>query len=57
MRPTGGETGKSNSKFNLQIGLWNEQTELGEAFDSSYKRFGISQLKVWFKQSKLKMSH
>jgi Uma2 family endonuclease len=33
--PTGGETGKSNSKFNLQIGLWNEQTELGEAFDSS----------------------
>ena len=35
MPPTGGETGKSNSKFNLQIGLWNEQTELGEAFDSS----------------------
>ncbi|MEG3894314.1 MULTISPECIES: Uma2 family endonuclease [unclassified Microcoleus] len=35
MPPTGGETGKSNSKFNLQIGLWNEQTGLGEAFDSS----------------------
>ena len=35
MPPTGGETGRSNSKFNLQIGLWNEQTELGEAFDSS----------------------
>ena len=35
MPPTGGETGKSNSKFNLQIGLWNEQTELGEVFDSS----------------------
>ena len=35
MPPTGGETGKTNSKFNLQIGLWNEQTELGEAFDSS----------------------
>ncbi|MBD1813102.1 Uma2 family endonuclease [Microcoleus vaginatus DQ-U2] len=33
--PTGGETGRSNSKFNLQIGLWNEQTQLGEAFDSS----------------------
>ncbi len=35
MPPTGGETGKSNSKFNLQIGLWNEQTGLGEVFDSS----------------------
>jgi len=35
MPPTGGETGKTNSKFNLQIGLWNEQTQLGEAFDSS----------------------
>ncbi|AFZ08673.1 protein of unknown function DUF820 [Oscillatoria nigro-viridis PCC 7112] len=35
MPPTGGETGRSNSKFNLQIGLWNEQTQLGEAFDSS----------------------
>ena len=35
MPPTGGETGRSNSKFNLQIGLWNEQTELGEVFDSS----------------------
>ncbi|MEG4106422.1 Uma2 family endonuclease [Microcoleus sp. S13_C5] len=33
--PTGGETGRSNSKFNLQIGLWNEQTQLGEAFNSS----------------------
>jgi|GEM_PF-6201793 len=41
MRPTGGETGKSNSKFNLQIGLWNEQTELGEAFDSSYKKMEL----------------
>lgn len=35
MPPTGGETGRSNSKFNLQMGLWNEQTQLGEAFDSS----------------------
>ncbi|MBD1883891.1 Uma2 family endonuclease [Microcoleus vaginatus] len=35
MPPTGGETGRSNSKLNLQIGLWNEQTQLGEAFDSS----------------------
>jgi Uma2 family endonuclease len=35
MSPTGGETGKHNSKLNLQIGSWNEQTELGEVFDSS----------------------
>ena len=35
MSPTGGETGKRNSKLNLQVGLWNEQTELGEVFDSS----------------------
>ncbi|NJL68092.1 MAG: Uma2 family endonuclease [Microcoleus sp. SM1_3_4] len=35
MPPTGGETGKRNSKLNLQVGLWNEQTELGEVFDSS----------------------
>jgi len=35
MPPTGGETGKSNSKMNLQLGLWNEKTQLGEVFDSS----------------------
>jgi Uma2 family endonuclease len=35
MPPTGGETGKHNSKLNLQVGIWNEQTELGEVFDSS----------------------
>lgn len=35
MPPTGGETGKSNSNVNLQLGVWNEQTELGEVFDSS----------------------
>jgi Uma2 family endonuclease len=35
MPPTGGETGKRNSKLNLHIGIWNEQTELGEVFDSS----------------------
>jgi Uma2 family endonuclease len=35
MAPTGGESGKRNSKLNLQIGIWNEQTELGEVFDSS----------------------
>jgi Uma2 family endonuclease len=35
MAPTGGESGKKNSKLNLRIGIWNEQTELGEVFDSS----------------------
>ena len=35
MPPTGGETGKSNSRVNLQLGVWNEQTQLGEVFDSS----------------------
>jgi Uma2 family endonuclease len=35
MPPTGGETGKRNVKLILQVGLWNEQTQLGEVFDSS----------------------
>jgi Uma2 family endonuclease len=35
MAPTGGESGKKNSKLNLRVGIWNEQTELGEVFDSS----------------------
>ena len=35
MPPTGGETGKRNSKLNISIGLWSEQTGLGEVFDSS----------------------
>lgn len=35
MPPTGGETGKRNSSFIAQLWLWNEQTQLGEVFDSS----------------------
>lgn len=35
MPPTGGETGKRNSKLNARFVVWNEQTELGEVFDSS----------------------
>ncbi|MEG4628745.1 Uma2 family endonuclease [Microcoleus sp. AR_TQ3_B6] len=35
MAPTGGETGKRNVKVTTQLDLWNEQTELGEVFDSS----------------------
>ena len=35
MPPTGGETGKSNSNINAQLWWWNQQTQLGEVFDSS----------------------
>ncbi|ACK70787.1 protein of unknown function DUF820 [Gloeothece citriformis PCC 7424] len=35
MSPTGGETGKRNSDISGQLWLWNEQTQLGEVFDSS----------------------
>jgi Uma2 family endonuclease len=33
--PTGGETGKRNAKLTTRFCLWNEQTNLGEVFDSS----------------------
>ena len=35
MPPTGGESGIRNSIINLELGLWNRQTELGKVFDSS----------------------
>jgi Uma2 family endonuclease len=35
MSPTGGGTGKRNAKLTTRFGLWNEQTNLGEVFDSS----------------------
>ncbi|MDB9493796.1 Uma2 family endonuclease [Spirulina major CS-329] len=35
MPPTGGNTGKRNSTLNARFVLWNEQTQLGEVFDSS----------------------
>ena len=35
MPPTGGEAGKRNSILLVQLWLWNEQTQLGEVFDSS----------------------
>lgn len=35
MPPTFSETGLINSKLHLQIGIWNEQHQLGETFDSS----------------------
>lgn len=33
--PTGGETGRRNAKLTARFVLWNEQTQLGEVFDSS----------------------
>jgi Uma2 family endonuclease len=35
MSPTGGETGKRNAKLTTRFCVWNEQTNLGEVFDSS----------------------
>lgn len=35
MPPTGGETGKFNAKLTTRFVVWNEQTQLGEVFDSS----------------------
>jgi Uma2 family endonuclease len=35
MPPTGGETGRRNFNLVVDIGIWNRQTQLGEAFDSS----------------------
>lgn len=35
MAPTGWEGSKRNSKLNVRVGVWNEQTGLGEVFDSS----------------------
>lgn len=35
MPPTGGETGNRNFEIYIDLGLWNRQTRLGKAFDSS----------------------
>lgn len=35
MPPTGGNTGKFNAKLIMGFGRWNEETKLGEIFDSS----------------------
>jgi Uma2 family endonuclease len=32
---TGGESGKKNARLTLLVGIWNEEKELGEVFDSS----------------------
>ncbi|MEM9925426.1 MAG: Uma2 family endonuclease [Cyanobacteria bacterium P01_D01_bin.50] len=35
MSPTGGETGRCNAKLTTRFVIWNEDTQLGEVFDSS----------------------
>jgi len=35
MPPTGGETGNRNFEVYIDLGIWNRQTRLGKAFDSS----------------------
>ncbi|MGK7938085.1 MAG: Uma2 family endonuclease [Xenococcaceae cyanobacterium] len=35
MSPTGGEAGRKNFNLYLDLGIWNRQEKLGEAFDSS----------------------
>lgn len=35
MSPTEGLTGKKNSKLIIKLGIWNEQSQLGEAFNPS----------------------
>lgn len=35
MSPTGGTAGRKNFNLYLDFGIWNRQTRLGEAFDSS----------------------
>jgi Uma2 family endonuclease len=35
MSPTGGEAGAKNFNLYIDLGIWNRQTQLGKAFDSS----------------------
>ena len=60
MAPTGGESGKRNFKLSGQLFVWNESTELGEAFDSStgynFTAFGGGKLSPdvsWIEKSRL----
>ncbi len=60
MAPTGGESGKRNFNLIVQVGVWNRQTNLGEAFDSStgydFTAFGGGKLSPdvsWIERSRL----
>ena len=61
MAPTFGESGKRNLSLAIQVGNWNERTELGEAFDSStgydFAAIGGGKLSPdvsWIESSRLK---
>jgi Uma2 family endonuclease len=61
MAPTGGESGKRNFDLIVQVGIWNRQTNLGDAFDSStgydLTAFGGGKLSPdvsWIERSRLK---
>ena len=43
MSPTGGLTGKKNSKLNSKLDHWNEEHELGEVFNSSTGSFCLTE--------------
>jgi Uma2 family endonuclease len=60
MAPTGGESGKINFDLIVQVGVWNRQTNLGDAFDSStgydFTAFGGGKLSPdvsWIERSRL----
>jgi Uma2 family endonuclease len=60
MAPTGGESGKRNFDLIVQVGVWNRQTNLGAAFDSStgydFTTFGGGKLSPdvsWIERSRL----
>jgi Uma2 family endonuclease len=60
MPPTGGESGKKNINLSGQVWYWNQQTKLGEGFDSStgydFTTFGGGKLSPdvsWIEKSRL----
>ncbi|MBE9195608.1 MULTISPECIES: Uma2 family endonuclease [Synechocystis] len=60
MAPAGGETSRKNLDLAIDVGLWNRQTNLGQAFDSScgydFTALGGGKLSPdvsWIEQSKL----
>jgi Uma2 family endonuclease len=60
MAPTGGESGRRNLDLATDVNIWNRQTNLGEAFDSStgydFTAFGGGKLSPdvsWIQKSRL----
>ncbi|AFZ00231.1 Uma2 family endonuclease [Calothrix sp. PCC 6303] len=60
MAPTGGESGRRNLDLATDVNIWNRQTNLGEAFDSStgydFTAFGGGKLSPdvsWIEKSRL----